>query len=102
MPVPVEEETEDTLPWGEGEPAGCAEQVERVQGLTIEVADSMGDTVPCPSHPQYPLLLRLLEDPGLGVDVGGHGGRGDRVGAGKQWVSSGCKETPLRPWRGTD
>lgn len=33
-PVPVEEETEDTLPWGEGEPVGCAELVERVQGLT--------------------------------------------------------------------
>ena len=34
VPMPVEEETEDTLPWGEGEPAGCAEWVERVQGVT--------------------------------------------------------------------
>ena len=25
----------------------------------------MGGTVPCPSHPQDALLLRLLEDPGL-------------------------------------
>ena len=62
----------------------------------------MGDMVPCPSHPQDPLLLRLLEDPGLGVDVGAMGVGGDRVGAGKRWVSSGCKETPLGPWRGTD
>lgn len=30
------------------------------------------------------------------------GVRDDRTGAGKRWVSSVCKKTPLGPWRGTD
>ena len=57
------------------------------------MVDSVGGTVPCPSHPQDALLLRLLEDPGL-VDVGARGGGDDRVEAGKRWASSGCKKTP--------
>ena len=99
VPVLAEEETEDTLPWGAGEPAGCAEWVERVQGATGGGGFHGGHgTLPLPSLG----CSALLEDPGLGVGVGAMGVGDVRTGAGKQWVSSGCKTTPLGPWRGTD